>query len=39
MQKEEENKALWLHRQQERGDKAAAMEAKFKRMRMESKLH
>jgi hypothetical protein len=38
MQKEGENEALQLHWQQEREDKAAAMETEFKRMRMESEL-
>jgi hypothetical protein len=39
MQKEDENEAMRLHWQQEREDKAAAVEAEVKRMRMESKLH
>ncbi len=39
IQKEDEKEALQLHWQQEKGDKAAAMEAEMKRMRMESELH
>jgi hypothetical protein len=39
MQKEDENGAIRLCWQQEREDRAAAMEADLKRMRMESELH
>ncbi len=39
VQKEEENDALWLCWQQEKEDKAAAVEAEMKRMQMESELY
>jgi hypothetical protein len=39
VQKEEENEALWLCWQQEKEDKAAAVEAEMKKMQMESELY